>query len=677
VEQMKKTVDDMRLECQRDLDNTYDQRTSANECERFLLTPAAQWDGFERGDADWRPRYQFDIISQHIDRWYGEWLTNRPTVKYRSEGARASKDAELLTNLFRKDESRFGGYFSVNNAVRSACNGGFGAMKLVTRYVDNENDESDEQVICFEPIYSAYATVIFDSGAKRQDKADARRCHELIELTEEQFEEQFPGKTPSSFINIDDMRGYTSSASDTYVIARRYEVKEEKVEVIHFNNFITGDTKKVYADDVDKIIDELKTMGFYEVKRRKMKRRYVECSVLSTEVLEAPKRIAGKYIPIIPFYGYWGYVDGAEWYSGMVRRYMDPQRLVNMAVSNVAEVSAFSPLRVPYFLEEQVKGHENRLAQRHLGKMTYQKINAIEQPDGTIIPSGPVGWDEPPPIPQSTQQLIEMCTTYVQQQTGGTPQDVVDPDASGKAILAMQSRVDMNMQVVNENIQVGQLHLGEVYRCMAKDTYTAEQIVTTMDEMGKETAIKLYEIVYDEGSGDFVEINDIGRERFTVVVDTGPSYRTQRQQTAEEMRDVVQLLNPDDPMRRLVIGTMIDNFEVVGADDLIKYNRKQNVLSGMVEPRDEEEKAMIEQLMAAQGNEGGEPTQMLIMATAQKEAALAQESQSKIELNIANAEKSIAQAALYQSQTVEKMQTVKQAAQPMRRLLMQQPRMMQ
>lgn len=672
-----KTVDQMRAECQNDMDATYDQRTAANECERFLVTPAAQWEGFERGTADWRPRYQFDIISQHIDRWYGEWLTNRPTVKYRSEGARASKDAELLTNLFRKDENRFGGYFAVNNAIRSACTGGFGAMKLVTEYVDAENDESDEQLIKFVPIYSAYSTVIFDAGAKRQDKSDAKRCHELIELTAEQFEDQFPGKTPSSFIDIDDMRGDTSTASDTYVIARRYEVKEERVEVITFNNFITGDTKKVYADEVDKIIDELKTMGFYEIKRRKMKRRYVECSVLSQEVLEAPKRIAGKYIPIIPFYGYWGYVDGAEWYSGMVQRYMDAQRLVNMAVSNVAEVSAFSPLRTPFFLHDQVKGHEHRLAQRHLGQMTYQVINPIEQPDGTIIPSGPVGWDEPPTVPQATQQLIEMCNSYVQQQTGGVPQDVVDPDASGKAILAMQTRVDMNTQIVNENAQVGLLHLGEVYRCMAKDTYGPEQIVSTMDEMGKESAIKLYEMIFDEQTGDFIEINNIGRERFTVVVDTGPSYRTQRQQTAEEMREVVQLLEPGDPMRRLVIGTMIDNFEVVGADDLIKYNRRQNVLAGLVEPRDDEERALVEQLMAAQGQQGQDPTQLLIMATAQKEAALAAESQSRIDLNTANAEKAIAQAALYQSQTVEKMQTVKQAAQPMRRLLMTQPRMMQ
>lgn len=677
---MLKTVDEYRQECQLALDNTYDQRTSANECERFTVTPGAQWQNMAaRGEADWRPRYQFDIISQHSDRWYGEWLTNRPRPRYRSEGGRADNDAELLTNLYRKDESRNGGLFALSNAVRSAaCGGGFGALKLVAEYVDNESDESDAQVISFKPVYSAYSTVVFDTGAKRQDKSDARWAYELIEMTEDQYRDQF-GREPGSFIGIDDMRE-ASPVCATYVVAKRYEVKEEKQDVIYLSNMATGESKKVYADKYEPIKDELTALGFKETKRRKMKRRYVECSIMSDVVLEKPKRIAGKYIPIIPFYGFWAFVDGVEYYSGFTDRLMDAQRLVNMAISNVAEVSAFSPVPSPYFLGEQVQGHEHRLAQRHLGQASYQVINPIIQPDGSKVVAGPVAWDQAPNVPPATQDLITICNSYVQQQTGGMPQDVADPNASGKAVLAVQTRVDMNTQIVNENIQVGLLHLAEVYRCMAKDVYDAAYQVTTMDEMGNEKSVRLFDVVFDEESGEFVEVNDIGRERFTVVVDTGPSYRSQRQQTAEEMRAAISLLEEGSPLKRLAIGVLFDNLDMVGANDINKFNRREMLMNGWVEPRDEEEEALLEQLAAAQGQQGQDPTQMLIMATAQKNMADAQKTQTAMQLDMANAQRSLAQADesqaktdYYKVQSLEKMQTIRQ--QSIQRRLMPQPRM--
>jgi hypothetical protein len=664
-------IEKYRAQCQKALSDTYDQRTSANECERFLVSPAAQWEGFARGEADFRPRYQMDIISQAIGRFYGEWVANRPAVKYRSEGATADKDAELLTGLYRKDESRAGGNFAINNAVKSALYGGYGAMKLVAKYLDNENDEVDEQSIFFEPVYSAYSTVVW-VGGKRQDKADSRICYELTELSEEDWDDQYPKFDPSSFMDIEDMR---ENGTTTYVVAKRYEVKSEKTEVIYFENLETRDKKKVYADEVEAAMDELDALGYVETARRKMNRQYVECCVLADEVLEKPRRIAGKYIPIVPFYGRWVFVDGQEQYEGMVRRLMDAQRLTNMAVSNVAEVSAFSPLRVPYFTTDQVKGHENRLAQRHIGMTTFQVVNPQKNDDGSIAAMGPVGYDEPPPVPQATASLIDICTNYAQQQTGGNPADAAVSDASFKTNLALQTRIDMNTQDIVESIELSMLRVGEVYRAMAAEVHSGFKVASTMGADGIESKVTMNEIIWDEDSGQFITISDVSNGTFNVVVDVGPSYRSMRQQSAEEMRNLAGMLDPADPMRKLIIGTMIENLDVTNADDLSKYNRRQLLTGGFVDPRNEEEEALLQQMAEAQGQESGDPTQMFLMASAQEKAAQAAESESKITLNQANAGRAAAQADLYRSQTVEKIQGVKQAMP--RRLLMQSPRMMQ
>ncbi len=41
------------------------------------------------------------------------------------------------------------------------------------------------------------------------------------------------------------------------------------------------------------------------------------------EYMQEPKRIAGKWIPIVPVYAYRTYVDGNECYWGLVRKLMD------------------------------------------------------------------------------------------------------------------------------------------------------------------------------------------------------------------------------------------------------------------------------------------------------------------------------------------------------------------
>jgi hypothetical protein len=72
------------------------------------------------------------------------------------------------------------------------------------------------------------------------------------------------------------------------------------------------------------------------------------------QVLEDCGRIAGKHIPIVPFYGRRWYVDGIERFMGHVRLAKDPQRIKNMQLSKLAEISAQSSTEKPIFTPEQI-----------------------------------------------------------------------------------------------------------------------------------------------------------------------------------------------------------------------------------------------------------------------------------------------------------------------------------
>ena len=109
-----------------------------------------------------------------------------------------------------------------------------------------------------------------------------------------------------------------------------------------YNN-LQSDKVEVYNKEEHELVkDELAKDEFRQfVRERRILAQHVEVTVFSgADVLEETKRIAGKWIPIIPMYGYHAYVDGQEWWRGLVRKLMDAARLFNMQVSQLAENSA-------------------------------------------------------------------------------------------------------------------------------------------------------------------------------------------------------------------------------------------------------------------------------------------------------------------------------------------------
>ena len=68
--------------------------------------------------------------------------------------------------------------------------------------------------------------------------------------------------------------------------------------------------------DLEDVLIEINRIGGYrKVSERKIVKRHIECSIFNKSgYIEEPRKIAGKILPIIPFYGKRTIVDGAETY---------------------------------------------------------------------------------------------------------------------------------------------------------------------------------------------------------------------------------------------------------------------------------------------------------------------------------------------------------------------------
>lgn len=636
-------LEKFRKQAERDWEVQEDQRDRADEDMRFVTVPGAQWEGFledlyGEGSKKTRPRFEYDRLASAVNRFHAEWTTNRAAIRFRpDDGKSDEREAELLEGLLRRDMRRNIGQFAIDNAVIEAARCGMGAFRIITDWVD---EEERDQLIYFDPIYCAHNTVIWDCNAKRMDKSDAKHCTLIHEMSKEAFEEKYPDADCTSVAH-DDRRTLEWFRKDSVFIAERYWIEEKKEEARIYINPVSLREETYWLEDIDLVIDEMEAMGFQLVEELKIRRRRIFKRVFSgAEFLEPRKEISGKHIPVIPVYGFWAYVDGMERYWGIPTALKDAQRLFNLQISRMAEMSATSPRRTPIFSPEQMDDPDG-IIQALWHKAQYEDLPyllanpAIDPKTGNLIANGPLAYLEPPALDQTSTALLEITGGYLQQETGGAPQDVLDPDSSGKAILAQAQRIDMNTQPIMDNVKTSLQRAGEVYRWIAADVYSAPRTVTALGLDGDEYEARLFDVVIDRQTGRPQNIHDITRGRFEVVVDTGPSYQSRRQATVDSLSELLQVVGEDSPYFGPMMAMLIDNIDGSGLDKLKQFNNRIMLQLGLREPEDEQEAAMVEQMRQPQPPG---PEEELLRATAQKELAEAQESQSRSQRNMIEAE---------------------------------------
>jgi hypothetical protein len=639
-------LDQYKKDIINDADIVQEQSQKANEDMRFINVSGGMWEGFLEDEFNDRTKLEFDIISNYINRFIGEWNQNRVGVEYKPDDAATSdEDAELLNGIYRSDFRQFSGKMAVDNGVDEVSTCGYGCFKLATLFEDDEDPENESQRIEWRPIHNAYNSIYWDNSAKRIDKRDATRCTELIQFTRESFEDKYPDKDPVSAFTPDTLafNNYTTNRPTFVYIAKRYEVIRKTEDCFIYNNLQSNRVESYSKEDHELIKDELKADEMREfVRVRKVRRQSVEVTVFSgDDILEPAKRIAGKYIPIIPMYGYHSYIDGNEWYRGLVRKLMDAARLFNMQVSQMAENAASSGQEVPIFDPEQMEGDiKNLWADRN--NKPYLLARALRDDDGNIVHHGPTSYLKPAQLDGSTQALMQIVPAFVQDLTGGAPQDTVNPDMSGKAIQALQKREDLNTQNISDNIRNSIEWSGTVYQSMASEIYTGQRMVRTIGKDGTESQTLLLKTVMDEKTGRLVQANDLAGKKFQAYADVGPQYETLRSQTVDDLKGMLDsMVNIPGGEQYLpaILATMMDNISGVGLGPLKEMNRRQMILQGLVKPETDEEKEMLADAQQPQQD----PQAELIQAAAAQATSEARERDSKALDNTAAAEKKTAE----------------------------------
>ena len=629
----------------------YQERMNCLGDRRFCSLSGAQWEGPLGQQFENKPRFEVNKVHMAVQRIINEYRNNRIGVYFVSkEGEEYDKLADTCAGLYRADEQSPTAEEAYDNAFEEAVMGGFGAWRLRTEYKNEEDPEEDEQRVCIEPIFDADTSVYFDLGAKRQDKADAKRCFVLTSMTYDAYKAEWnddPSTWPKT-ITRSQFDWYTPSV----VYVAEYYVVEEVSQQIRIYRDFSGKEESLGPDELDEE-EEMLATGWKEVRRKKVKARKVRKYIMSgAKILEDCGYIAGKNIPIVPVYGKRWFVDNVERCMGHVRLAKDAQRLKNMQLSKLGEIAALSAMEKPILLPEQVAGHQLMWAEDNLKNYPYLLINPITDSNGNTAPGGPVAYTKPPSIPPSMAALLQLTEADMQEILGSPQQgDKMVSHLSGKTVELIQQRLDMQTFIYMSNMAKAVKRCGEIWLSIAKDIFVEQgRKMKSVASNGKMEPVELMKPVVNE-EGEIEYENDMSDADYDVQVLVGPSSQTKRGATVRALTDMMTLTQ-DPEMTQVLSAMAMLNMDGEGVEDVRDYFRKKLLRMGVVRPTDTEAQEMAAEAQNAQPD----PQAQYLQAASEEAIARASKAQADSILAVAKAEEARAKT----TETLSKVSTTDQ-----------------
>ena len=647
-----KEINTIRTDFDRSVSGSYRRNQQVIDDIRFAKVPGSQWLGSDNEQYQNKPKPENNKIARQINRILGQYERLEMNAKIISSSEYATDEsAELLQSRWRNDFNSSDGIEALNNAADEAFHGGFGAYKLIAKHEDEEIQDDDYQNLVIEPVYSAASSIVFNAGAYRKDKRDAKQAWHLIRVNRHETEEEFGvsiSSYPQATSNYNYFDWYCNNDKDVY-IAHYYEIITTTITTYDFEDFvITQEGRKITDNSgtkyTKKMLDELKELMDYKEQKRKTK--YVEYALLSGDTfLIEPRRTPFKTIPLVPQYGYHQVLNGIEYYCGEVARQRDNQRFLNMGFGSMMELMAQPQTTTPEYLPEQVQRFASQFANHTVDNYPYLMTDPVKDANGTITHMGPVGLHQPAQMGTGLQAAMQFLENNITQQ-GGTGQSTVPSNASADAIRQVNDREDDSYQPMFQNAIQSLKAACETWIPAAKELYfTNKRTIRLEGPDGSYSQIKTMQYSLDKENDEYGAYENNCRGQYDVVIKTGESHKSKKEADRASNLEILKFADTATPIGQLTLNNLIlasSGEDTADARRIARFNNLGIMLDmGMdPQPKTEEEKQHIQKLMqqkqeAAQ-NPPPDPNMVLALAEAQ---ARRDEGQAAIQNEVNDAHK--------------------------------------
>lgn len=477
---------------------------------------------------------------------------NRPQIKaFPIDDKGDIETAKILQGIIKHIEYNSSADIALDTAFEGAVTQGFGYFRITTGY---SSPDSFNQEIYYRKVDNPFS-VYFDPQSIEPDGSDAEDAHIFEEMSKDEFMRAYPNAELSK------MESWTSTGDseewytkDTVRVAEYFYKHYEDTTL-----YLLADGSSVYKEDFVEgmnAIDERPT--------QKCTVKWIKHN--GSEVLEETEWL-GKWIPIIPVYGDRINVNGKVILEGIVRNAKDSLRMVNYYTSNEAEAIALAP-KAPFIISEgQVEGYEKFWKQANRTSLAYLTYKS-ENVNGVLAP---------PPTRNNFEPAVQAITSAKMQASDDIKAvtGIYDSslgarsnETSGVAIRGRQAQAQTSNFHFIDNLTRSIKHAGRILIDLIPKVYKGPQAVRILGEDGEQEIVTINAMFNRNGKPVYY---DLGVGTYDVVVETGPSYATKRQEAAQFLMDFAKTV---PAQASLVTDLILKNMDVPGASEMAERIKK-------------------------------------------------------------------------------------------------------
>jgi len=557
------------------------QRKKCLEDIKFAYIYENQWEEDMIQKRRDRPRYTINRIVHTLNQANGAFKQNRITGKVRGWKSFAQKKvADTFTGLIRNIENVSKANQTYADAFTHINAGGFSAWRI---RADFNDDDSFDQDLMIEAIMDPWMSVWPDASSRRFDSKDWDYCLITKDMSKARAQKLYPGKSLSDFPTEHLLRHERWITDATVKIAEYWVREPTKRTLLQMSNGSVD-----YKDKLKPILDELANQGVTIIKSRVVNTHKVKSYIISAnEVLEGPFEWLGKWIPIIPAFGYRLFIDNEFHCRGKVRYAKDAQRIYNYATSANIEAIALSPKDPIFITAEQIRGFENRYQKYNLQNNPFLFYNADDKAPPPFKLGAPAV--QSGLITQTQQAALDIQTTMGS--FAPSQGQALSPDQSGAAIQSLQQASDQGSFDLLDNLANSIEFTWETLVDVLPRYYDTDRQERVINANGDEEVITINHPVVDTQTGEVVLMNDITVGKYDVVVDIGSSLKTQRMEATTLYGNILQT-NP--ALAEIIFDEFVKHLDIPNVEEMHKRVRSQMIKSGKIDPTPEEEQELAQ-----------------------------------------------------------------------------------
>lgn len=541
-------------------------------------------------ELDGRPCLTINKLPAFIRQVVNDARQNKPSIKVHPVDDTADVEtAEIINGIIRNIEYTSDADVAYDTGVECAVGGGVGYWRVDIDYAFDDTFDLDVLIKRVPNPFSVYG----DPASTAADSSDWNTAFHIDRVKKSEFKKLYPeAKCVDWEFDFQDVPN--SWHDDEYVMVADYWKRTEIEKKI----LLLSDGTVLEESALDKNIDWMIANGVDIVNERTVRSHKVKRYKMTGAEVLSEDDWPGRYIPIIPVYGDEFDIEGKRHLRSLIHDAKDAQRVFNYWRTTATELTALAP-RVPFigpkgsFLSDSIKWDTANQT-----SWPYVEYDVVEH-NGTIMP------------PPQRQPMDVGAAAGALQEAMNASDDmksiigVYDAglgarsnEVSGRAIMARQREGDVSTFHFLDNLTRAIRHTGRIVIDLIPHVYSKPRIVRILGEDGSQTAQSVNKPVPVTGEDGqpkmqpvmgpngqpvmnpmtgqpqmepVMKVYDLTAGKYDLIVNTGPSFTSRREEAAIQMTDMIRA-NPQ--IAPLITDLIAKNMDWPGADEIAKRLQK-------------------------------------------------------------------------------------------------------